>query len=95
MTQRFQRSAAMAFALALSAPAWAQDTAAPATEAPAATTEETAAATPARDVTAETVVATVDGKDITLGHMILIRQSLPQVFEGLRSQGVSGPYRAQ
>ena len=83
MTQRFQRSAAMAFALALSAPAWAQDTAAPATEAPAATTEETAAATPARDVTAETVVATVDGKDITLGHMILIRQSLPQQYAQL------------
>jgi peptidyl-prolyl cis-trans isomerase C len=83
MTQRFQRSAAMALALALSAPAWAQDTAAPATEAPAATSEETAAATPARDVTAETVVATVDGKDITLGHMILIRQSLPQQYAQL------------
>ncbi len=83
MTQRFQRSAAMAFALALSAPAWAQDTTAPATEAPAATTEETASSTPAKDVTAETVVATVNGKDITLGHMILIRQSLPQQYAQL------------
>ncbi|WP_375174103.1 peptidylprolyl isomerase [Pseudooceanicola sp.] len=30
--------------------------------------------------TADTVVATVDGTEITLGHMILIRQALPQQY---------------
>lgn len=45
--------------------------------------------------TAETVIAKVDGKNITLGHMILIRQSLPDqysqlpdevLFEGILNQ---------
>ena len=33
--------------------------------------------------TAETVVATVNGKDITLGHLILVRASLPQQYSQL------------
>ncbi|EAQ04006.1 PPIC-type PPIASE domain protein [Pseudooceanicola batsensis HTCC2597] len=32
------------------------------------------------ETTADTVVATVDGTEITLGHMILLRQSLPQQY---------------
>ena len=29
---------------------------------------------------ADTVVATVNGKDITLGHMIVLKQRLPQQY---------------
>jgi peptidyl-prolyl cis-trans isomerase C len=35
------------------------------------------------DVTADTVLATVNGTDITLGHVIVLRQQLPQEYQGL------------
>jgi len=35
------------------------------------------------EASADTVVATVDGTNITLGHMILVRQSLPQQYSQL------------
>lgn len=37
----------------------------------------------AQDTTADTVVATVNGTDITLGHMIVLRESLPQQYQSL------------
>ncbi len=37
----------------------------------------------AQDTTADTVVATVNGTDITLGHMIVLRESLPQQYQAL------------
>jgi peptidyl-prolyl cis-trans isomerase C len=37
----------------------------------------------AKDMTAETVVATVNGTDITLGHMIALRDSLPEQYLSL------------
>ncbi len=38
------------------------------------------------DVTAETVVATVDGTEITLGHMIVLKQRLPQQYQQLPAE---------
>ena len=47
------------------------------------------------NITANTVIATVDGAEITLGHMIIVRESLPaqyqsfsneQLFEGILQQ---------
>lgn len=37
----------------------------------------------AEDLTADTVVATVNGTDITLGHMIVLRDSLPGEYQAL------------
>lgn len=37
----------------------------------------------AQDATADTVVATVNGTDITLGHMIVLRASLPEQYQQL------------
>lgn len=37
----------------------------------------------AQDTTADTVVATVNSTDITLGHMIALRESLPQQYQAL------------
>jgi peptidyl-prolyl cis-trans isomerase C len=37
----------------------------------------------AQDVTANTVVATVNGTEITLGHMIVLREGLPQQYQSL------------
>lgn len=37
----------------------------------------------AQDTTADTVVATVNGTDITLGHMIVLRESLPPQYQSL------------
>ncbi|MFN4154419.1 MAG: peptidylprolyl isomerase [Paracoccaceae bacterium] len=37
----------------------------------------------AQDTTADTLVASVNGTDITLGHMIALRQSLPQQYQAL------------
>lgn len=37
----------------------------------------------AQDPTADTVVATVNGTNITLGHMIVLRESLPQQYQEL------------
>ena len=44
-----------------------------------------AAATPSwpKTLTADTVVATVNGTNITLGHMIVLRESLPAAISGL------------
>ncbi|MCB2129312.1 MAG: peptidylprolyl isomerase [Rhodobacteraceae bacterium] len=40
----------------------------------------------AADPTADTVVATVDGKEITLGHMIAMREALPEQYLQLDDQ---------
>jgi len=37
----------------------------------------------AQDLTADTVVATVNGTDITLGHVIALRESLPDQYQSL------------
>jgi peptidyl-prolyl cis-trans isomerase C len=37
----------------------------------------------AQDPTADTVVATINGVDITLGHVIVLRQSLPAEYQSL------------
>ena len=37
----------------------------------------------AQDTTADTVVASVNGTEITLGHMIALRESLPQQYQAL------------
>jgi peptidyl-prolyl cis-trans isomerase C len=37
----------------------------------------------AQDTSADTVVATVNGTNITLGHMIALRESLPQQYQAL------------
>lgn len=37
----------------------------------------------AQDTTADTIVATVNGTDITLGHMIALREGLPQQYQAL------------
>ncbi|PTE23743.1 peptidylprolyl isomerase [Cereibacter changlensis JA139] len=37
----------------------------------------------AQDTTASTVVATVNGTDITLGHMIALRETLPEQYQSL------------
>lgn len=37
----------------------------------------------AQDVTADTVVATVNGTDITVGHMIVLRDALPDQYKNL------------
>ena len=48
-----------------------------------------------QNITADTVIATVDGSEITLGHMIIVRERLPeqyqsfpddQLFEGILEQ---------
>jgi peptidyl-prolyl cis-trans isomerase C len=69
---------ALAALVAGAVPALAQETApvAPA-EAPATTPA------PAGAPTADTVVATVNGTDITLGHMIVLREGLPQQYQAL------------
>ena len=37
----------------------------------------------AQDATADTVIATVNGVDITLGHVIVMRESLPEQYQSL------------
>ena len=37
----------------------------------------------AQDATADTVVATVNGVNITLGHVIVLRESLPEQYQSL------------
>jgi peptidyl-prolyl cis-trans isomerase C len=88
MTKQFGLVAALLLSAAL--PALAQEEpAAPATEeaAPAGettadtTTDTTADTAPAP--TAETVVATVNGTEITIGHMIAVRETLPEQYQAL------------
>ena len=42
-----------------------------------------ASAAMTQDVSADTVVATVNGNDITIGHMIVLRNSLPEQYKNL------------
>lgn len=63
--------------LTLVTPALAEDQ--PAAPAP----EAAAPAAPAAPATAETVLATVNGQPITLGAIIVMRQGLPQQYQGL------------
>ncbi|MEE9387824.1 MAG: peptidylprolyl isomerase [Paracoccaceae bacterium] len=37
----------------------------------------------AQDVTSDTIVATVNGTDITIGHMIVLRENLPEQYKNL------------
>lgn len=62
--------------LTLVTPALAEDQ-------PAAPAAEAAPAAPAAPATAETVLATVNGQPITLGAIIVMRQGLPQQYQGL------------
>lgn len=67
--------------LTLVTPALAEDQpAAPAAE----------AAAPAAPATAETVLATVNGQPITLGAIIVMRQGLPQQYQGLPDDVLQG-----
>lgn len=71
MAKSLVAGAAVALAfLGAALPLFAQEAAAPAT-------------VPAADLSADTVVATVNGTDITLGHMIVLRQSLPEQYQSL------------
>ncbi len=40
----------------------------------------------AQDVTSDTVVATVNGTDITIGHMIVLRNNLPEQYKNLEDK---------
>ncbi len=40
----------------------------------------------AQDATADTVVATVNGTDITIGHMIVLRDNLPEQYKNLEDK---------
>jgi peptidyl-prolyl cis-trans isomerase C len=42
----------------------------------------------AQDLTAATVVATVNGTDITLGHMVAMRESLPEQYQQLPDEAL-------
>ena len=42
-----------------------------------------AAPAPAQELSADTVIATVNGEAITLGHLILLRDSLPSQYQAL------------
>lgn len=71
MRTSMMAGAAVALAvLGVGLPLFAQETGAPAT-------------VPAADLSADTVVATVNGTDITLGHMIVLRQTLPEQYQTL------------
>ncbi len=72
MTKHFTRVAAMLLTAAL--PATAQEGTAPAAESGATATVA---------ATADTVVATVNGTDITIGHMIAVRETLPEQYQAL------------
>jgi peptidyl-prolyl cis-trans isomerase C len=84
MTKQLRLVAALLLSAAL--PAWAQEE--PATD-PAA--EPTTEAAPAGEAatetapapTADTVVATVNGTEITIGHMIAVRETLPEQYQAL------------
>ncbi len=79
---QFSRSAALIAALALTMPAWAQETAE--TQAPETAAEaETGTIEAPAEVSVDTVVATVNGTDITLGHMIAARERLPEQYQQL------------
>lgn len=67
MGQQYRIWAVSALLTALALPVQAQD----------------ATATPVTDATADTVVATVNGKAITLGHMIVLRATLPEQYQQL------------
>lgn len=76
MMQAFPMLRGLGLALALAPAALAQDAPAPAAETPAAQA-------PAGAPTAATVVATVNGTEITLGHMIALRDNLPDQYDSL------------
>lgn len=88
---QFWKGAALVAALSLTAGQVVAEGAAPATKAPAAQTGapaaepamEPAADTLASPVSADTVVATVNGTAITLGHMIVLREQLPEDYQSL------------
>ena len=65
-------AAAMALLLTM-VPAYAEEPAAKPAPAPAST----------KAVTADTVVATINGLNVTLGHMIVLREGLPEQYQSL------------
>ncbi len=75
-------SSVLALIIGWSAPIYAQDAA---TEAPTAEAAPAAPVVTAAELglTAETVVATVNGTDITLGHMVALRDTLPDQYKTL------------
>lgn len=76
------QAVAEAAAPAIKAPA--AEAAAPAIKAPAAEVAEPAASEPLTVPAApDTVVATVNGTAITLGHMIVLREQLPEEYQSL------------
>lgn len=85
---RFWKGVALVATLSLTAGQALAEGAAPATGAPAAEPAAEPALKPAADtkaapVSADTVVATVNGTAITLGHMIVLREQLPEEYQSL------------
>jgi peptidyl-prolyl cis-trans isomerase C len=71
----FKAGLAFVAALGMAFPSFAQEAQAPAVD---ATTQDAA---PKAD--ANTIVATVNGTEITLGHMIVLRNNLPEQYQSL------------
>lgn len=78
-------TASLATALVVTTAFWAEAQEAPApeteSEAPQGTQDEPATET--ADYDAATVIATVNGTEITLGHAVLLRQRLPEQYQGV------------
>jgi peptidyl-prolyl cis-trans isomerase C len=70
-------------AAALAGAAAAQETATEPAAEPEAPAADAGSVLPPTDLKANTVVATVDGEVITLGHMIVLRDSLPDQYKAL------------
>ena len=78
-----------ATALALAAPAYAQDATTTPEAAPEAAPAE-AAPTEYAEADASTVLATVNGTDITLGHLVALRSRLPEQYQQLPDEVLFG-----
>ncbi len=78
-------TASLATALVVSTAFWAEGQEAPTTapESPAPQAAQDAPAAETVDYDAATVIATVNGTEITLGHAVLLRQRLPEQYQGV------------
>lgn len=84
MTNRLPLTAILAGALAMGVPAFAQDQqTADQTETETGTAEDAVA-----DVSADTVVARIGDTEITLGHVIAVRQQLPEQYQQLPDEAL-------
>ncbi len=81
MIRNSRHISAVALCLALAAPAVAQDTATTSEGAEAGAAAEAGTETAGGAADVNTVVATVNGTEITLGHVIAVRESLPQQYQ--------------